>query len=173
MHVNISYMESVVSDLSELIEAYPFYDILQNPPNPYQDLKVYMANLFKDIKINESRPFYEFYQDIKTTFKKLSDSVFEIIGDEIPINGEIIKFSEYHICLPFKFYLDYKKKEAPKMYIKEYEECSKYFSEEARNFIKESLNEPLEKINGEDPFDFIHNFGNEFYKFKNSNSIFL
>ena len=101
MHVNISYMESVVSDLSELIEAYPFYDILQNPPNPYQDLKVDMANLFKDIKINESRPFYEFYQDIKTTFKKLSDSVFEIIGDEIPINGEIIKFSEYHICLSY------------------------------------------------------------------------
>jgi hypothetical protein len=49
MHVNISYMESVVSDLSELIEAYPFYDILQNPPSPYKNLKADLKSLLNDI----------------------------------------------------------------------------------------------------------------------------
>ena len=38
--VNSAYMKDVIDYLTELIDSYVFFDILQNPPNPYEDLKV-------------------------------------------------------------------------------------------------------------------------------------
>ena len=119
--VNSSYMKDVIDYLSELIDSYVYYDILQNPPSPYENLKVDIKALLKEIKIDEEKPFYEFYRDIRKTLSFAHDSVLDIVGGIIPFDKGEINFSNYHICLPFKFYLDKGENDEIQMYIKEYE----------------------------------------------------
>ena len=82
--VNSSHMKDVIDYLSELIDSYVYYDILQNPPSPYENLKVDIKALLKEIKINEEKPFYEFYRDIRKTLSFSHDSVLDIAGGIIP-----------------------------------------------------------------------------------------
>ena len=170
--VNSAYMKDVIDYLTELIDSYVFFDILQNPPNPYEDLKVDIKELLNNIKVEEDKPFYEFYRDIRKTLSFAYDSVLDIAGGIIPFDERRVIFSNYHICLPFKFYLDKREKDTIQIYIKEYEKCSKYYDENIRTFIKAHESITLEKINEENPFNYIQKFGNDFYKFKNPDSYF-
>ena len=170
--VNSAYMKEVIYYLSELIDSYVFYDILQNPPSPYENIKIDIKSLLKDIKVNQKKPFYEFYREIKKIISYTRDSTFDIIGGIISFNEGKVNFSDYHICLPFKFYLNKGVNNTIQMLIKEYDKCSKYYNETVKVFIKEHENITIEKINEENPFDYIQKFGNDFYKLKNPDSYF-
>ena len=173
LKVNPEYMKEVIDYLSELIDSYVYYDILQHPPKPYEDLNVDIKAKLKDIKIDVERPFYEFYRDIRKTLSFAYDSVLDIVGGRIPFDHEVkIDFSKYHICLPFKFYLDKGENDTIQIYIKEYEKCSIFYGEEIKTFIKVHENITVDKINEENPFNYIQKFGNDFYKFKNPDSYF-
>jgi hypothetical protein len=56
-------------------------------------------------------------------------------------------------CLPFSFYV----KDKNKIYIKKYEDCFKFYTEEDQNLINNVLDKQLININNEDPFIFIQN----------------
>ena len=58
------------------------------------------------------------------------------------------------------------------MYIKEYPKCSKYYDQGLINNITALENVPVLEINGQNAFDFIQEFGREFYKYKNPDSDF-
>ena len=122
-NVNPAYMKEVIDYLSELIDSYVYYDILQNPPSPYEDFKVDIKELLNNIKIEKEKPFYEFYRDIRKKLSYTRDSIFDIVGGIIPFNEGKVNFSNYHICLPFKFYLDKDENDTIQMYIKEFESC--------------------------------------------------
>ena len=165
-------MKDVVKNIKSLLNSYVFLDIMKNPPSPYNDSKVDLLEAFDNITTNESRPFYEFYRDIKTTLGKSRDSNLDILGGKVLLGNEKIDFSQYIICLPFKLYLDYTQNNEVKMYMKEFPECSKYYDESVKMTIKHNLNKPIEYINGEDPFEFIVNHARDIYNMKNPESQF-
>ena len=173
-NVNSTYMKDVIGDLKELIDSYVFSDILKNPPSPYNDIKVNILAEFDKIVTDGDRPFYEFYRDIKKLLSYSRDSSLNIRSEKIPLknSNELINFDDYIFCLPFQFYLDYEEGKEVKMYIKEYTNCSKYYTEEIKKEIKNHEKIVLDKINNIDAFEYIQKFGEEFYKFKNPDSYF-
>ena len=166
------YMKGVLRVLENLADSYVFSDIIKNPPEPYEYLKVNITAEFAKINTDEERPFYEFYRDIRKTFSLLSDTNFDIIGSEIPFGNDTINFGAYSYCLPFKFYLDYEDNTDVKIYIKEYPACSGNYNASLIEYIAEHQNISIEEINGQNAFDYIQDFGSEFFKFKNKNSQF-
>ena len=161
--VTPQYMKDTIDNLKKVFDGFVFSDIIKNPPSPYNDTKVDVSKLFDGIATDQSRPFYEFYRDIKKALSNLRDANFDFLSKDM---------EPYHYCLPFKFYLDSKKDSEPKLFIKEYENCSQYYDAETKNFITLHANVSVETINGTDPFDFMQTFFSEFYKFKNPNSEF-
>ena len=72
------------------------------------------------------------------------------------------KFNQMTACLPFSFYVDKVGNDTEaKVYIKYYSDCGPYFSDKIRKYVqeKEENKIALEKINGEDPFDYIQEWG--------------
>ena len=173
-NVNSTYMKDFISDLKELVDSYAFSDILKNPPSPYKDIKVDISAKLDEIITDGERPFYDFYRDIKKILSYLRDSAFNIMSGKIPLenSGELINFGDYIFCLPFQFYLDYEQGKEVKMYIKEYTNCSKYYTVEIKEEIKKHEGIAVDKINNIDAFEYIQHFGEEFYKFKNPDSYF-
>ena len=174
LYVNVppDYMKNVISNLTSLLNNYVFSDILQKPIEPYTDIKVDMSKIFDNIDTSKERPFYEFYRDLKIALSASHDANLDITGGLAHLGDEILRFREYKQCLPFKFYVDYKDTKEAKLFIKEYETCSQYYDENTRKSIKDHENKHLTAINGTDPFDYLQNFGTEFYKFKNPETQF-
>ena len=170
--VSPEYMKDVITNIKFLLGSFVFADILKNPPEPYQNDTVDIISEFDKININQSRPFYEFYRDIKTLLSLTRDANLDILGGRVTLPKDTYDFDYYRMCLPFTFYLDYKDNKDIKMYIKEYEFCSKYFDINVINTIKKYENIPLEKINDTEPFDFVYKFSIEFYNFKNRDAQF-
>ena len=173
--VTPNYMKETLNYIKSALDGYVFYDILENPPYPYNDSRVDWSSLLDGIETNTNRPFYEFYHDLKKSLAALHDSNFDIVGGNVTLNissNDTINFGEYHICLPLQLYVDYEENQEAKIYIKEYPECSKYYDETVKTFIKEHEKVALEKINGTEPFEFVQNFFNDFYSPKNNDSYF-
>ena len=169
--VSPEYMREVLGNVTTIFDSYVFSDILKSPPYPYNDTKVNISEEFSKIDISVERPFYEFYRDFRKALSASRDANIEIIGDILPLN-ETIKFLEYRYCLPFQFYVDYSDNGKVNLFIKEYPTCSQFYDNTTRNFIIEHKNIPVETINGIDSFEYIQNYGNETYKFKNPDSQF-
>ena len=165
-------MKDVITNIKTLLGSFIFADILKEPPEPYENDTVDIISSFDNITINQNRPFYEFYRDIKMTLSRTRDANLDILGGKVPLGKDTYNFEDYRMCLPFTFYLDNKNNTEVKMYIKEYEFCSKYFDSNVIKTIKELENVPLEKINGSDPFDFVNKFSEEFYNLKNRDAQF-
>ena len=165
-------MKGVVRNIEVLADSYVFSDIIMNPPKPYEYLKANISAEFAKINTNEERHFYEFYRDIRKAFSVLSDTNFDIIGSEIPFINDTVNFGAYTYCLPFKFYLDYEDNSDVKIYIKEFPHCSRNYNASVKEYIAEHQNISVEEINGKNAFDYIQDFGSEFFKFKNKNSQF-
>ena len=171
--VTPEYMKEVLEKVSSLFDSYVFSDILANPPYPYDDVKLNISFIFAHIEVDKNRPFYEFYRDFKMALSVLRDSNFDIIGGNITFKlDDIIPFGDYRMCLPFKFYLDYEDNKDVKMYIKDYPPCSQFYESSIVDLIKANENNNVVEINGTDAFDFLQNFGTEFYRFKNPDSHF-
>ena len=101
---------------------------------------------------------------VSSSYKKNETIIFSLnfINKEDIIS--IFKDSGYKV-------LDYEINEV-KMYLKEYEFCSKYFDEETINTIRSNETVALREINGTNPFEFLSIISNEFYSMKNMDSQF-
>ena len=170
-NVSPEYMNKVITNLKTLLENYVFSDILNKPPKPY-DYSVKIQNIFDNIEKDKERPFYEFYRDIKMALSSSHDANLDITGGIVPLKSANVSFGDYRQCLPFKFYVDYDEKKEAKMFIREYETCSKYYNDTVKDFIKKHKDVALVEVNGTDPFNFIQEFGTEFFKFKNPDTHF-
>ena len=170
--VNSTYMNNVISNLKSVMDAYVYLDISKNPPDQEYYIPVNILDELGKIEISNERPFYDFYRDIRRALNKMRDYHLDIVGTDISFGKEIIKFSQYSLCLPFKLHLDYEKNKEVKIYIDEYKECSSYYEKETLDFIKSHLNISLDKIEEKDAFEYIQKFGNEFYEIKNPHAHF-
>jgi hypothetical protein len=171
--LNPDHMQEVIGNISFYLDSFVYSDIVKNPPSPYNDTKLNITQEFDKIDVSKERPYYEFYRAIKKTFSNFRDANYDILGDKLPHFLDDIYFPNYSMCLPFKFYLDYEENQEVYMYIKEYPKCSKHYNDSSlTEKIKVLAKEPVLKINGQDAFDFLQEFGREFYKFKNPDSHF-
>ena len=170
--VNSTYMKEVISELDSIMDAYIYSDISKNPPMQDYHIKVNIKEELAKIETSQERSFYEFYRDVRKTLNKLRDYHLNIIGKDISFGKDIINFSKYALCLPFKLNLDYKENKEVKIYIKEYPECSSYYEKDVLDFIKSHENISLDKIEGIDSFEYIQQFGKDFYEIKNPHAHF-
>ena len=170
--VNSTYMKEVISELDSIMDAYIYSDISKNPPMQDYHIKVNIKEELAKIETSQERSFYEFYRDVRKTLNKLRDYHLNIIGKDISFGKDIINFSKYALCLPFKLNLDYKENKEDKIYIKEYPECSSYYEKDVLDFIKSHENISLDKIEGIDSFEYIQQFGKDFYEIKNPHAHF-
>ena len=155
------YINSVISNLTSILRGYAYIEIAQNPPQPenISDYNHKPIDLIDSLeKINRTNlKFYDFYGQMREILGTVRDLHFRIFGSNTPSG---IKLDQITACLPFSFYVASDKENNTKMFVKYFESCGAFFTQEERNYIKErSEKVPLKYINGKDPFDYIQEWG--------------
>ena len=169
------YLQLIVDGLSKTFhDAYAFNEISKNPPQPkfsgnyYK--KIDMQKRFKEINTNNTS-VYKYYQDLKRALAELEDLHINLdLSSFVPIYKNIWPFQ------PLTFYI--------KMYNNKprvFGSCSlpnevamKFRDNETVfNVIKENYQLPIYSINGKDPFYYITNLGNEYFRLKSPYSTFV
>ena len=157
-----SYITNVISNLTSIINAYVFLDVAQNPnifkKNHNSHSPIDLIDTLKKVKI-ENRKYYEFYREIREILGSVRDMHFNIISLRSP-NGKI--FYQVSACIPFSFIVDKDNFDNKiKVYIKYLENCGKFYNDNIKNYIinKMETKTALKLINGQDPFEYIQNWG--------------
>ena len=165
--VDSNYMNQVISNLTQLIEAYVYLDIIKNPPNSIHP-KIDLKEELNRIDTTKSKPFYDFIRDIKRVLGKMKD----IHTFIFPIKNN---FMYYGACIPFSFEIQFDENKEYQIYIKKSQSCPfNYSDSELNNFIDDAIIEKqsILSINDKEPFDFFQNFGKEFFSLKNEHAHF-
>ena len=166
--INSTYMKNIISNITSIIEGYAYLDISKNPPNSLHE-KIDLIKELNDINTATERPFYEFYRDIRRVVGKLKDV-------HLMPSSSFASFDQYMACFPIYFYINLDDKNEYQLYMKNNSFCRfKYTdNQDINTFINDAINDKIEisSINGEDPFNFIQNFGKEFISLKNDHSHF-
>lgn len=173
-------LDFITEKLSKVFEDYyAFYETSKNPTsyNKYQN-KVDIKEEFKKIKLrNKNRSFYNFYQDISRLFGKLNDGHTHITFMDICNSKKFLDRSNpSEIISPIDLYINVSSDGNPKMFGKPHKNQTiyRYFlnNETVLKVINENLNVPIKAINDKDPFDYIENFGSEYFSLRNPHGTF-
>ena len=168
-------LQYIIDVLSKTFEdAYAFNEISKNPPQPKFSENYYkkidMQKRFKEINTKNTN-VYKYFQDLKRTLADLGD---------LHVDFDLSKFVEMFTKIwpyqPLEFYI--------KMYNGKpriFANCqvSNDIVNKFRNYetvfkvIKENYKLPIYSINGQDPFYYITNFGNEYLRLKSPYSTFV
>ena len=165
--VDPNYMRDVIDNLSSIIEVYVYLDISKNPPNSFHS-KYNLKDGLNNIDISKPKPYYDFFRDITRVFANVRDfhlGMFPLIKDAYL----------YCVCIPFNFEIKLDDNKEYQIYFKRYPVCPyNYTDPELNRFIDDSIKEKISilSINGKDPFDYLQNFGKEFYNLKNDHAQF-
>lgn len=168
------YYKGVIEDIVTLTEPYVFLDILKNPPQP-EGFSGYFkpVDLISDLKkVNTSATnFYDFYRSVKRVLTSAQDGhfVYSFSG-----NKEYeFKLINFYAFLPMALY-SADAGGIPKMFTLPLSDPVYDIIEngtEIKNTILNNSGVGLRSINGMSPFEFIINFGSEYYNFlKNVNA---
>ena len=158
-----------IENLKKLFkEAYIYTDIKKNPPNKDYFGAVDIIKELGEIPV-QNRKYYDFFRDIKRILGKIKDGHLNIAAYQSPNGYELQKMS---MCLPFMFGITGDTRENAKIYITKYNDCFDKFDENVQKFVTEHEKAILEKINDQDPFDYIQNINVEFDPFYNAHSTF-
>ena len=159
----LDLVKNAIADTFE--KLYAFNEILKNPPQPEFDNNYFEKLDFQEkIKsINtKNTNFYTFYQELM--------KILAIIGDlHISIDFDS-NFDKIGFIPPITFILK-KVDEKPKIFSTLNMLISQIFNiipnfDKIQEIITKNSNVSIKYINGEDPFDFISNFGNDYLKLK-------
>ena len=167
--VDSDYMQSIISNLTIILDSYVYLDIIKNPPNNLHD-KIDLKQELNEINTSEQRPFYEFYRD----FRKITSKVKDI---HLLSMASFQKLSYYIAYIPFLFYICKDNDNNYKICLKQRQQMlniQNNYDDNMNNFINEAMKDNIyiDLINNINPFDFIQNFGEEYSFFKNSNAKF-
>ena len=158
------YINSVISNLTSILEGYAYIEIAQNPPQPenisdYNHKPIDLIGSLNNMNRTKVK-FYDFYREMREILGTVRDLHFRIFGANTPKG---IKLDQITACLPFSFYVSNDENNNTKMYIKYFESCGAFFTQEERNYIKERSEKiPLKKINNKNPFDYIQEWGRKY-----------
>ena len=164
-------MNTIISSSIEIMKTYVYSDIILIPPEEDYYPKLNITEELNKMNITYYRPFYEFYRDYRKTMNLIKDINLLVLGEEIK-SIENIQFSKYSACLPFKFRMDYDENNDIKIFISEFTDCISFYDQEIKEFIKDHVNISLISINDIDPFDYIQNFGKDYYDTRNPHGRF-
>jgi len=160
-----TYIDNVISNLTSIISSYAYTEIAQNPPQPeglpnYNHDPIDLIGSLNNMT-RENRKFYDFYREMREILGAVRDLHFRIFGSATPSG---IKIDKITACLPFSFYVSKDSSGNIKMYIKYYDSCAPFFTEEERQFVKEKSDKKiaLKSINEKDPFDYIQEWGRKY-----------
>ena len=153
-------IKNIISDVFS--EIYAFNEISKNPPQPEFDKHYYQKIDFQK-RINninvKNTNIYKFYQELKLLFDELGDS-------HINLDMNVKELSQIFFSEPINLKIkmvNYK----PKIFAElksSLGDLIKYFKDYYKmvNIINLNTNTPIYSINGEDPFDFVSNFGGKY-----------
>ena len=166
--INSTHMKNIISNITSIIEGYAYLDISKNPPNSLHE-QINLIEELNDINTTTDRPFYEFYRDIRRVVGKLKDV-------HLMPSSSFNSFDQYMACIPISFYINLDDKNEYQLYMKNNFFCPFNYNNNSDIdlFINDAINNKIEisSINGEDPFNYIQNFGKEFLSLKNDHSHF-
>ena len=154
-------------------DAYVFNEISKNPPNPsfsnnyYK--KVNIQNILNNINAQNSNA-YKFYQDLKKALFSLEDLHISL---DLSLSYNVLVNTWFHQPL--------------KLYIKIYNNKPRIFGLANKDFYWENFTDykkvyeiiqnnseiPISSINGKNPFDFITDFGKDYFNLKSRQATFL
>ena len=159
------YINAVISNLTSILNGYAYIEIAQNPPQPenisnYNHKPIDLIDSLNKMKRTDVK-FYDFYREMREILGTVRDLHFRIFGAKTPKG---IKLDQITACLPFSFYVEKDDKTTAKMYIKYFESCAVFYTEEERDYIRRRSDEkiPLKSINNYDPFEYIQEWGRKY-----------
>ena len=166
-------LESVKNFIAELFEGlYAFNEISKNPPQPEFDnnyfAKIDFQEKIKSINTKNVN-FYKFYQELK--------KMLTIIGDlHIDISFDL-DLNKIFFLTPIYFMIK-RVDDKPKIFSIINNALGPLLnfmtnSNKIQEIVTKNSNVSIKYINGEDPFDFISNFGNEYIKIRNPHGNFI
>ena len=173
--LNEDYTNYVISNLASLLNAYVFVDVSQNPKifktNHSTHEPIDLIDSINNVK-KDNRKYYEFYREIRGILGTVKDMHLNIFSLKSPNKRKLEGVSA---CIPFSFYIDKDSNDNKvKVYIKYFENCAKYYNDEIKNYVwtKSETKIALKSINGKDPFDYIQNFGWNYFGTKSLHGYF-
>lgn len=161
--------QKLINNLKKILERYVYLDITKNPPQPQNKDNYYnKVNLIDDLeKINtKERSLYGFYREIKMAISKCQELHLDITTER-DFGSNINLFNSFFVS-PVGFYV---KDEDKKVYALP-TPLSYLFDPNIVDIIKANVKNPVRKINGTEPLEYIQNFNKEFIKLKSPNAQF-
>lgn len=168
-------LEEIKNNLAKLFEeVYAFQEFSKNPIQPdFQKdyhLPVDMGKSIREVKTKDTS-FYEFYQNIKMIIAKSRDG-------HTNFNMEKLCYLSRYIPLqPLDYSIRTDSDGKTKLYAKPFQsnETVKYNFRDGENVLKTIIsnqNNYIEKINDQDPFEYISNLGTKYYNVRNPHGHF-
>ena len=167
-----TYYKEAVDDIIKLVEPYVYLDILKNPPQPEG-----FNNYFKPVDLiaelrkvkTEGTNFYEFYRSVQKALMSTQDGHFEFTfyGNKDFDN----KLGQFTVTPPLKLYVSMNNNNEPVMKGVPLEldsgDVYNHFANGAatKETIERNKDNFIVSINGMSPFDFVLNFGSEYYSY--------
>ena len=165
-----SQYKEIINNLSKIFsDSYAFNDISKNPPQPFNNyhLKVNIQEKLNQINL-ENISVYEFYRRISNVLADLKDS-------HIRLFFQNINFEKYFIVGPFDYFVKDYNDGTQRIIAKCIDEdILEYFEVENDILINDYCFDEIviKSINGEDPFEYINNFGGNYVSTKNVHGTF-
>ena len=151
-------------------DAYSYMEIATNPPQPDFDNnyheKVDISKLIYGINQTDIN-IYQFYQELKQKIASLKD-----FNVNFQNNNKYLKIlNDLYLAVPIDFTIK-KTNDKPELFCIYSQKYMNIFDEQILNDIKANMDSPIDSINGQDPFDYITNFGGNIKTGKNPHSSF-
>ena len=151
-------------------DAYSYMEIATNPPQPDFDNnyheKVDISKLIYGINQTNIN-VYQFYQELKQKISALKDLNVDFQNNFKHLNI----LNELYFAFPIDFIIK-KTNNIPELYCIYNTRYMNIFEQKILDEIKENMDSPIDSINGQDPFDYITNFGGNIKSGKNPHSSF-
>lgn len=166
-------LQTIVDCLSTAFrDGYSFNQIAKNPPQPSFNSSYYIkVDIQEELKkVNlKNVTMFQFYQQIKLLFDRLSDKHLSINMKKIPLKD--ILFID-----PVKLVIKQDDNNKTRIFgeIKIDKEEYQYFknNDTIFNMIEKNKEIPIKEINGKDPFDYITYFGGDYERFRSPHACF-
>ena len=165
-----NYYKEAIDDIVKLVEPYVYLDILKNPPQPegFSDYfkPVDLIGELRKVK-TEGTNFYEFYRSVQKALYSAQDGHF---GFRFEGNNDYkTKLTTFYMTPPLNLSIDIDNNNEPRMkgapVAWNGEDLHPYFPNgtAVKEIIERNRNNFIVSINGMSPFDFVLNFGREYY----------
>ena len=164
-----TYYKEAIDDIIKLVEPYVYLDILKNPPQP-EGFKNYFkpVDLIAELKKvkTEGTNFYEFFRSVQKALMSVQDGHFGF--DFLGNNDFDNKIKYFLVTPPLKLYTDMNNNEPGMKGALLELDLGDYYSHFAngtvtKETIERNRNNFIVSINGMSPFDFVLNYGSEYY----------